>query len=423
MTDDLSCWSERRNQRASTGIPDIRQWYERDRARIIHSAGFRRLQAKTQILNLNESDFHRTRLTHSIEVAQIGNGLTQYLAHRCSAENHPVTPWLPQPMLMEAICLAHDLGHPPFGHGGEQALDAVMRPYGGFEGNGQTLRLISKLEKHSKGYGLNLCRRTMLGIIKYPVPYNALVEEGSTHPPKCYMASEQDILDWIVMPFKEEITTFQTIKVTETGKRKSAYKALDTSMLELADDISYGVHDLEDAITLGLIRRERLTHDFVQAYTPFYESIGKGAPDPKTLINKLFSKDTSERKRLIGHLVNILVYSCRIIEIKGFSHPLLRWNAALTPEAENFLEYLKGKVSEEVIESREIKMLRYKGQMIVRKLFESFLEHPGLAGIEKDDPAPHRGICDYIAGMTDDYASRIYERLFIPGTGSVFEKI
>lgn len=417
----ISCFEERRDTSPSVGIPDIRKWYERDRARIIHSAGFRRLQAKTQILNLNESDFHRTRLTHSIEVAQIGNGLTQYLAHKLGVD-HEVTPWLPHPMLMEAICLAHDLGHPPFGHGGEQALDQVMRPYGGFEGNGQTLRLIARLEKHSTGFGLNLTRRTLLGVMKYPVNYDDLVESGSKHPPKSYMASEQDIVDWILEPFGAEKEKFQTI-TTLKGKRKSAYMALDTSMLELADDISYGVHDLEDAITLGLIPRERIDYDFVQAYLPFYRRLGEAAPDPKILIESLFAKDASKRKRLIGRLVNALVYSCEVKSVDGFTHPLLKWNACLPPEAENFLEYLKGKVTEELIETRKIKMLRFKGQMMIKRLFDTFVENPDLVNIDHEKEDVHRAICDYIAGMTDDYASRIYERLFIPGTGSVFEQI
>jgi len=164
--DNPEGWSKRRLDQPRR-IDDSRPEEERDRSRIIHSATFRRLQAKTQVLGIGESDFHRTRLTHTMEVAQIGRGIVLQLEN---GRWQDFTRILPTTAQIEAICFAHDLGHPPFGHSGETALNYVMRDKGGFEGNGQSLRIVSKLEPHTPELGLNLTRRVMLGILKYPAP-------------------------------------------------------------------------------------------------------------------------------------------------------------------------------------------------------------------------------------------------------------
>ena len=141
---------------------DVRGEYGRDDARIVHSAGFRRLQGKTQVMGVAEGDFHRTRLTHSIEVAQIGCGILAVLKRR-HADDEVAARWLPSRASVAAACHAHDLGHPPFGHGGEAALQECMVSSGGFEGNAQTLRMIVALERHHVEGGLNPTRRTLLG--------------------------------------------------------------------------------------------------------------------------------------------------------------------------------------------------------------------------------------------------------------------
>jgi dGTPase len=149
---------------------DAREWADVDYSRVVHSASFRRLQGKTQILNLGDSDFYRTRLTHSLEVAQIAGSVTRQL--RVSNVGHPAVNHLPDLSLIQAVGLTHDLGHPPFGHGGEVALNYCMRErkglplnQSGFEGNGQTLRILTKLEKFSERAGANLARRTLLGVL------------------------------------------------------------------------------------------------------------------------------------------------------------------------------------------------------------------------------------------------------------------
>ena len=164
-------WEERRKQDLQRD-DDVRNEWERDYARLIHSSAFRRLQSKTQVLGLGESDFYRTRLTHSMEVAQIGAGIVRWLKESRHKDDKEIVDALPKLSLMNAICLAHDIGHPPFGHGGEVALNICMREHGGFEGNGQTLRILSRLDKYTDGYGMNPTRRLALGVLKYPVNYS-----------------------------------------------------------------------------------------------------------------------------------------------------------------------------------------------------------------------------------------------------------
>ena len=143
--DEMLPWHERQSGHQESRDNDYRTPYQRDRARIIHSAAFRRLQSKTQILAIRQNDYSRTRLTHSLEVAQIGNGIVHQLKHSSPADAS-FQPWLAEDALIETICLSHDIGHPPFGHGGEVALNYMMRDHGGFEGNAQTFRIVTQLE-------------------------------------------------------------------------------------------------------------------------------------------------------------------------------------------------------------------------------------------------------------------------------------
>lgn len=269
-------WEERRHT-ATTRANDQRTAFQRDHARLVHSSAFRRLQSKTQVLGLGESDFYRTRLTHTMEVAQIGTAINETLKiYEC--EN--VRQALPPRALMNAMCLAHDIGHPPFGHGGEVALNRFMEAYGspcdkGFEGNGQTLRVLSRLDKYSDEYGLNPTRRMILGILKYPAPYSQVVNRNSYpcleeserwrfkaddwKPPKCFFDSEHDIFEWVIKPFSDKQKERLTQVDASSGKGghgKTVNKFFDTTIMDVADDIAYGVHDLEDSISVGMVTRD-----------------------------------------------------------------------------------------------------------------------------------------------------------------------
>lgn len=422
---------------------DVRGAYVRDRARIIHSATFRRLQAKTQVLGIGEGDFHRTRLTHSLEVAQVARGITYFLTKkfpRNAEELDGLGKWLPGANLIEAISLAHDLGHPPFGHGGEVALNFVMRNDGGFEGNGQTLRILTKLEAHTENFGLNLTRRTLLGILKYPVAYEAVVRRAppandkqhivakSWKPPKCYLGSERSIVDWIFEPFdKSDRQTITTLKElpSETKHGKSKYHALDTSIMELADDIAYGVHDLEDAIALGFITRQDLEELNIDAEWSI------GLEIEKASLVKDLTGTGSSRKRAIGALVNAFISSTEPVCIEGFNHPLLKYSISFSEPANRLIEQLKDLVSKRVIKIPQVQTLEFRGQQIIIDLFNALesdplrLLKPNFQELYLNAEAQEkkRVLCDYIAGMTDEYATRMYERLFMPRHGQVFDRL
>ncbi len=421
--------------------------YQRDRARVIHSAAFRRLQAKTQIFGLNESDFYRTRLTHSMEVAQIGSGLVEQLI--TVGEGKDYLDWLPSFYLMEAICLAHDLGHPPFGHGGEVALNYMMRNHGGFEGNAQTLRILARLGEYTPSNGIDLSRRATLGVLKYPQIYDNVIELNPGYceaikqpdtldfktlsmtdwqPPKSIYCEEKDVFEWVLGLFsKKDKQRFLESTAKEIGHATTNHKALDTTILELADDIAYGIHDLEDAVAMGMVQkdlwqREIMDSEVLKQY-PLWDD---------EMTERLFSCRSKGRKHAISEMVGIMVESIKIVEDEEFEHPLLRYKAVLGDAEMAVLEALKSFVYNFVITMPEVKGMEYKGQLIVLDLFKSLRANPKALlprnTYQKYERAPservqHRIICDYIAGMTNTYASRLYEKLFTASQGSIFDRL
>jgi dGTPase len=449
MTYKKEPWEERRSRQNLKRHGDRRSQFGRDLARVIHSAAFRRLQGKTQVLGIGEGDFYRTRLTHSMEAAQIGRGIASKLE---KASQEPtwlfpeVKPWLPPQNLIEVICLSHDLGHPPFGHGGEVALNFMMRKHGGFEGNGQTLRLLTRLEAHTEGYGLDLTRRVLLGILKYPVRYSKVrrkslpkppvriqVRSKDWKPPKCFLDCETKIVSWILESFNEkDRKKFQSFdKPTNDKHSKPKERSLDASIMEIADDIAYGVHDLEDAIALHLVTRDQLEERLRDTVSKKWLRISMGLAKTNDLLDQLFS-ESNTRKQAIGGLVNALITSVEIMETSRYDHPLLRYKAVLSSPARKLLEALKDFVNQNIIKSPQVQTLEYRGEQIIMAIFvaveadperlmkESFQRIWHSVGSEEEKI---RIICDYIAGMTDEYATRMFERLFMPRHGTVFERL
>lgn len=439
-------WVQRRSgQSHQRGKQDHRDPYERDRTRVIHCAAFRRLQRKTQILGTDEGDFHRTRLTHSLEVASIGSSIVRSLA--IAHQHDELGELLPSDDLINVICLLHDIGHPPFGHGGEVALNYMMRENGGFEGNAQTLRLLTKIETSYGHFGLDLTRRSLLGILKYPVPWSAVVALESQDekykryptirindwlPPKAYFEDEQGVVDWLLAPFSDvDRNLFQSLVVSPAKHQhgKSAYRTLDCSIMDMADDIAYGVHDLEDAIHLHLINREHIdSPDFRHMLT-----MTSLISDTEAFIQALFSTDVHTRKEAIGELVNYFIGSIQlVITTDAFDNPLLRYNAVLQPEAKSLLNAFKTCIYRYVIDSQEARTFEYGGQTVVQRLFEAFSSNPenlldaknrALFQQAANKHAAMRVVCDYIANMTDEYAHRMHERLFGFNTRTIFERL
>lgn len=424
-------WQARRSNAPLQRPGDLRNAWQRDRARVLHSAAFRRLQSKTQIMNVGENDFYRTRLTHSLEASQIGSSLINQLQHVCSAEEREL---LPDLNLMETLCLAHDIGHPPFGHGGETALNYKMLASGGFEGNGQTFRIVGKLEAYHPEHGMDLTRRSLLGLLKYPVLMPEL-PQPSEHdkpgslsqwkPAKALFACDADLLDWVLEPLSAaDRNLFQQVDtLTKAPWQKSRHKALDASMMELADDIAYGVHDLEDAVVTGTLN-EKQWHQHMDSVVEHLE------PELATLMHKLgrklFASAHHERKNAIGALVNIFVTAVRLeVVLPEAEEPLIRYNATL-PESERLLlSSLKAVVFEHVINQPSIQQLRWRSQNMLLDLFAAFHTEPErllprntrgrwrAAMDNQGAAAADRILCDYIAGMTDDYAERMYRNLFL----------
>lgn len=454
-------WQARPSGKARSSA-DARSDFDIDYARIIHSASFRRLQGKTQILSLGDSDFYRTRLTHSLEVAQIAGGIVRQL--RQDEAGHPVEGHLPDHALIEAIGSTHDLGHPPFGHGGEVALNFCMADAGGFEGNGQTLRILTKLEKFSEDHGADLTRRTLLGTLKYPVSFSrtkhplvspsliggttsvALVDRDRSKPPKCHMDSENGEVAWILAELSEaDRTLFTTTDRSmaeaasdpegEEKHLEAVHKSLDCSIMDAADDIAFGVHDLEDATALGLVgQKEWETYVTPTTCADFFGWNGRrgrsslGNDAYASLMRMIFG-DASSRKHAVSLLVGYFVQNCVVLELEEFSEPLLRFRVGVSPSARAFLKALKKLVLDVVIRSPEVQHLEFKGQRMVVAVFEAlqsepeaFLPRSTFRRYEAADKDV-RVVCDHIAGMTDAFLLKTYERLYSPRMGSVFDRL
>lgn len=416
-----------------------RDQYARDRARVIHSAFFRRLQGKTQVLGLGESDFYRTRLTHSLEVAQLGSGLVEFLSYKHRDEVGK-TKFLPSKELIETIGLAHDIGHPPFGHGGEVALNYSMRESGGFEGNAQTLRVCTELGEYSDQAGLNLTRRSLLGVLKYPATYSEVVNLKAYSaggrknidgykPPKCVFDSGVSSLDWILKGLSlSERQLFSSLDSFEGKHSKTKYKSLDCSIMEIADDIAYGVHDLEDAIALGLVTVGSWGLEVVE---PIKSSLGEYSLESKIddLTLDLFSGVNRRRKKAIGELVNHFITASTVSGSGLFSDSIYDYSAAIDAEARASLDLLQGFIRKNVISIPEVQTLEYKGQQMIMDLFEAIANNPDrLLPLKYRERFRESGfnlrvVCDYLSGTTDDYATRLYHKIFTPSSGSIFDRL
>ena len=325
-----------------------------------------------------------------------------------------------------------------------------MKEHGGYEGNGQTLRILARLGEFSFACGLDLTRRTQLGTIKYPVFYsevaNYQIDHGSDSgsqnstqtsdrwnidawsPPKCVYDSDNETIEWILQPLaKSDRQQFRAIKKEEARHHRSIHKGFDTSIMELADDIAYGVHDLEDALALGLVSQTSWKTTVAAELTampsnPISEEIN-------FYNRELFSNSNSNRKHAISKLVGYFIRNIEVRELDQFEHPLLRFQATMQQDAYQVLLALKKFVMKEVILRPELQALQFKGQQVIIKLFEIFLENPqrllprDVYRLYEESEKDYRVIADYIAGMTDVSAGKLYHKLMTPTSGSIFDRI
>lgn len=451
--------------------------FRRDNGRLIHSASFRRLQGKTQLFPGYESDFFRNRLTHSLEVAQIAKGIAESL--------NATIPYFKKNnidlSLVETAALAHDLGHPPFGHNGEMALDEAMLKYGGFEGNAQTLRILAKLEKKvttSERYlqvansekdhrcGLNLTYRTLASVLKYdnhipPTRDNKGVQKG-------YYYSEKDLVSDIknaVLREKEYTGTF---------------KVVECQIMDIADDIAYSTYDLEDAFKAGFlsplgivasdpgfleslaekvknsieveITKDEVSQILIETYEAIFPSVQQ--IEEKENYFRECGLEGSELSRQVGiyssiyangascnlcengyvrtdhtsKLVNMFINGVRVDINKD--HPCLS-KIKLDLDIKKQIEVLKRYTYQAMILSPRLKISEFRGFDIVTDIFDKLVQNDGHTLLPPDsrelydsfaeESEKKRVICDFIAGMTDRYAVEFYSRLHSETPQTIFK--
>lgn len=356
-----------RGRKHSEEFRDNRPAFERDRDRIIHCAAFRRLEYKTQVFVNHEGDYYRTRLTHSLEVAQIGRAIARKL--HLNEE------------LTEALALAHDLGHTPFGHTGEEVLNRLMQGYGGFEHNLQSFRVVDELEERYPGFnGLNLTWELREGIIKHASPYDAPTETMAEFLPGVVPSIEAQIINY-------------------------------------ADEIAYNNHDIDDGlksgyITLELLEMVDLWREVSAAVRHKYPSI-----DDKRLVLQTVSALIG---LLIGDLCDTIFKNIEELSISS-QDDLRRLNRSVAHFSNDITTRnieLKRFLFQNLYRHHKVDKMRVKAEIFIVRLFETYIRYPNLLPPKYQSRFERFGlqrvVCDYIAGMTDRFALDEYKRLFEP---------
>lgn len=461
----------RQNGEAS-GTDPWRPHVVRDYGRIIHSASFRRLQGKTQVFPGHESDFFRNRLTHSLEVAQIAEGIADRLneVYKKELKDREINS-----RLCAAAALVHDIGHPPFGHNGERALDDKMKPHGGFEGNAQTLRILTRLEKKAVynapvdgdlRAGMNLCFRTLAAVLKYDAEIDK-ERPAESKLKKGYYASEAMIVD--------------QIKANVLGGKQlpdgEKFKTVECAIMDIADDIAYSVYDLEDSLKAGFLTPasilatddellklvtdkvakqlkddsgEKIGVQDVQAtlvaifgdIIPPRDSTASDAVDEqkqKDISNFIaamkasrdLQADAGRRMKLSSELVHEFINGVELDINEEF--PALS-KVRLIKATRVKVEVLKQYTYWSTIYSNRVKLGEYRGTELVKDIFEALERENGyllmpddvrkqVQDAGEDNSRKARYICDFIAGMTDRYAIEFWARLRSDAAESMFKPI
>ena len=445
----------------------------KDYARLLHSVCWRRMQGKTQLFPGVDSEFFRNRLTHSLEVAQIAKSIALKINEQGLLKGPDDKPWTIDLDLVEFAGLAHDLGHPPFGHEGEHALDELMKDYGGFEGNAQTLRILAVLEEKVRGklqddemdvsFGLNLTLRSLAAILKYDneIPAN---RESAPKPIKGYYHDQADLVGMI----KSAVSRIDDL-------RESGFKTIECMIMDVADDIAYSTYDFEDAMNAGFrspidllgipqdimdrvlestndnLERERvppidqieaghLLSEIVQ-YSGLFDSLPvneNGPASPAEVVaaskamieaSEAIAKINPLRTSFTSSLIGIFVDAVRV-EANFDNPPLSR--AYLDPMVRKKVELLKHLNYETVIRSHRLRMVAHRGREIVRTIFEAISKNRDLlpdfwlnkcAGFSPDSAEAMRCICDFVATLTDREAVDFYSRLKSENHTTIFKPV
>lgn len=359
----------------------MRNAFQRDRDRIIHSAAFRRLKEKTQVFVAHEGDQYRTRLTHSLEVSQIARTLARALG----ADED----------LAEALALAHDLGHPPFGHEGERVLAEKMKDFGGFDHNAQTLRVVTKLEvRYPEFEGLNLTWETLEGVVKHNGPLLKEGEDGSSLP-------------WAFTAYPH----WQELEL-------STHAGIEAQIAALADDIAYNNHDIDDGLRSGLLELEPLLD--LPAVGDIFRRVRRRWPDIDR--NVLIHEAVRE---LIGLMVSDVLKETKqrlkdakpesAEDVRRLDRPMVAFSEGMV----EILAALRRHLFAHMYRHYKVNRMMSQASRVMRDLFDLYLNDPGVlpteiqAGIDEAGSArAARIVCDHIAGMTDRFAVEEHRRLF-----------
>jgi dGTPase len=353
--------------------------FARDRDRIIHATAFRRLKEKTQVFVAHEGDHFRTRLTHSLEVAQIARSIATAMGLDGD--------------LAETIALAHDLGHPPFGHAGEDELQVQMRSYGGFDHNVQTFRVVTRLERRYPQFdGLNLTWETLEGVIKHNGP----------------------VTDKLAKPSWRAIAEFDA----DYDLKLSGWASAEAQVAALADDIAYNNHDVDDGVDAGLFFLKELLD--VPLIGPHVHSAMCDYPDAEQRIIRLEAV-----RRMIGAMVDdVMVETRRRVEEGGIRSPedvrnLGQATVAFSRDMVEDLAVLRGFLMERMYRHWRVNRTRSQARRILAEMFQLFMAEPDVLPTEwqartqgRDEAGRARVVCDYIAGMTDRFAIEEHRKLF-----------
>lgn len=376
-------------------ISTFRSPFQRDRDRIIHSSAFRRLKHKTQVFVEHEGDYYRTRLTHTIEVAQVARTIAGALGLNTD--------------LAEAVALAHDLGHPPFGHTGEDALHELMAPYGGFDHNAQALRIVTKLEKHYAGFdGLNLTWETLEGIAKHNGP--AISDHGGSHS-----APTRELLPYALI----EVDNLWDLELSTNASAEAQVAAV-------ADDCAYNHHDLHDGLRAGLFTENDLCE--LPVIGECFAEVDRLHPGLEPMRRR-----HEALRRVFGVMVEdvIAVAENRLTalqpqsvdDIRSMEGPIIRFSKPLYQN----LKAIKGFLFTQMYRAPSVVVERQRVTMMVNALFPLFMEQPELLPEDWHEDVARavargnegqtelaRVVLDYVAGMTDRFAIQEYHRLIDP---------
>ena len=398
---------------------DYRSAFQVDRDRIIHAQAFRKLQSKTQVFLSGEYDFYRTRLTHSMEVAQIGRSICHFLRTQRGllAEDFYI-----DGDLVEAVCLAHDLGHPPFGHSGERTLQELMLGWGGFEGNAQTLHLLTNTlyENEAGVRGMQATRALLDGVFKY----KKLFSEFPRPPGNHFLYDPQAKIRAFVFGGAA------IPKSLQAGEKLNAFKSVECQIMDWADDAAYSLNDIVDGVKVGFLTLERI------------ETWAEGEaidPERQRLLDQLGNAIRRDRlEEVFAQKIGGFITACRLRERNNFMAKRTnryRFELVVAPEAEREALFFKKMANDIIFESPQLQQMEHKARKVLFDLWDScwanYVEKGSrvinllpprigrLIEAEKTPAGKARRICDWLAGLTDGMIVRTYRRLFDPEFGSI----